>query len=48
MMRILNLSGIFSYGPNLIGDYKNIIIVILTGKSFEKQFNFPVSDAGHI
>ena len=44
MMRIPNLSGTFDYGPNARGEYKKIKTVILTGKSFEKQFTFQVSD----
>ena len=44
MMRISNLSGTFDYGPNLSGEYKNTKIVILTGKSFQKQLIFPVHD----
>ena len=48
MIRISKLSGTFDYGPNANGDYKNIKIVILIGKSFEKQFTFPVSDTGYI
>ena len=48
MMKIPNLSGTFNYGPDLGGEYKNIKIVILTGKSFDKQFTFSVSDTGYI
>ena len=48
MIRIPKLSGTFDYGPNVRGEYKNIKIIILTGKGFEKQFTFPVSDTGYI
>ena len=48
MMRIPNLSGIFDYGPHVSGEYKKLKIVNLTGKSFEKQFTFQVSDTGYI
>ena len=34
------MSGNLGYGNNESGKYKNIKIVIFTGKSFEKQFYF--------
>ena len=50
MMRVPNLSGNFDSGPNVSGEYKNIKIIILTGKSFKKQFTFPVrkNDIGYV
>ena len=36
MKRISNLRGTFDYGSNVSGEYKNIKLVILQSKSFEK------------
>ena len=48
MIRIPNLSGTFDNGPNVSGEYENIKVVNLPGKSFQKQFTFPASDTGNI
>ena len=48
VMRIPKLGGIFDNGSNVSGQYKNIKLIILTRKNFEKLLTFSVSDICHI
>ena len=44
MMRSPNLGGTFDYGSFVSGENKNINLITLTRKNFEKHFTFPMTD----